>query len=131
MTEHPPSIYDDDFWKDNAPPIDHGGFGMTPVQKSTIDAIVSYIALNGYSPSYDELRDILGFSSKSRAFAVIQELIDMGFLRSKKSKSRSIFPTHRYLKFHKSREIDKLIKEIGLDESIKILSQHIDLKKKN
>ena len=130
MPEHPPSIYDDDFWRDSAPMIDHGGFGMTPVQKKTMDALVSYIAQHGYSPTYEELRILLGQSSKSRTFDVIEDLVDMRLVRRKNNRARSLFPTHKYLKFHKAREIDKIIIRLGYEKSIMALLKYEAAEKK-
>ena len=64
--------------------------GLTPVQRNLLAFLSSYIAESGHAPSYDEMIQALGFASKSRAFNLINNLEERGYIRRLKGKSRSI-----------------------------------------
>jgi repressor LexA len=48
--------------------------GLTPTQKKVYDAIVKFIEVNKYSPSYEELKQILGYRSKAPIHGFIHQL---------------------------------------------------------
>ena len=48
--------------------------GLTPTQKKVYDAIVKFIEANNYSPSYEELKQILGYRSKAPVHGLIHQL---------------------------------------------------------
>ncbi len=64
---------------------------LTPQLKKTLDVIESYmIDSGGVSPSYDEIKDVMGLSSKSAVTRLVNALCERGFLRKKHRRSRSI-----------------------------------------
>ena len=64
--------------------------GLTPTQKKVYDAIVEFIDANNYSPSYEELKQILGYTSKSPIHGFIHQLKRRKWIASQKGASRSI-----------------------------------------
>lgn len=64
--------------------------GLTGPLRDTLNFIRAYIARNGTSPSYDEIRVHLGHASKSCASRLVQELVDRGHITKLDRKSRSI-----------------------------------------
>lgn len=63
---------------------------MNQNQKRCLDFIKGYIASNGYSPSYQEMADYLGFASKSAIFTIIKNLKDEGYIKVTKRGQRNI-----------------------------------------
>lgn len=63
---------------------------MNQNQKRCLDFIRGYIAGNGYSPSYQEMADYLGFASKSAIFTIIKNLKDEGYIEVAKRGQRNI-----------------------------------------
>lgn len=63
---------------------------MNQNQKRCLDFIRGYIASNGYSPSYQEMADYLGFASKSAIFTIIKNLKDEGYIEVAKRGQRNI-----------------------------------------
>jgi len=64
--------------------------GLTPTQKRVYDTIVKFIEANKYSPSYEELKQILGYRSKSPIHGLIHQLKRRKWIASQKGASRSI-----------------------------------------
>ena len=64
--------------------------GLTPTQKKVYDAIVKFIEANEYSPSYEELKQILGYRSKAAIHGFIHQLKRRKWIGSQKGASRSI-----------------------------------------
>jgi len=64
--------------------------GLTPTQKKVYDAIVKFIESNKHSPSYEELKQILGYRSKAPIHWFIYQLKRRNWIGSKKGASRSI-----------------------------------------
>tara|TARA_E500000331_G_C17165668_1_gene673712 strand:+ start:345 stop:551 length:207 start_codon:yes stop_codon:yes gene_type:complete len=63
---------------------------MTPRQKNTLDVITDYINTNGYSPSYDDLKPLLGVASKSGVHRLVMQLVDRNKIKFMKYRARSI-----------------------------------------
>ena len=64
--------------------------GLTPTQKKVYDTIVKFIESNKYSPSYEELKQILGYRSKAPIHGLIHQLKRRKWIKSQKGASRSI-----------------------------------------
>lgn len=59
-------------------------------QKILLDYISNFINTNGYSPSYREIQDALGYTSIATVHLHIHSLIDKGFLRNKFNYGRTL-----------------------------------------
>ncbi|WPY93181.1 hypothetical protein T8T21_08575 [Limimaricola variabilis] len=64
--------------------------GLTPRQKQALDFIRSELTLKGVPPTYEEIREALGLSSKSGVARLIDGLSSRGFITSRKGAMRSI-----------------------------------------
>ena len=65
-------------------------FTLTERQAEAKAFIVDYIARNGNAPSYNEIADALGLSSKSGVHRLMQGLIDRGHIRTIPNSARAI-----------------------------------------
>ena len=90
---------------------------MNQNQKRCLDFIKSYIASNGYSPSYQEMADYLGFASKSAIFTIIKNLKDEGYVEVAKRGQRNI----RLTECQNCKKLEK-----QLDMAIKCLEKYAD-----
>ncbi len=63
---------------------------FTTRQKQLFEFIKSHYAHSGIVPSYDEMRAALGLASKSSVFALIDQLVQKGFIRKSLNKARSL-----------------------------------------
>jgi repressor LexA len=63
---------------------------MTRRQKQALDFIKSFWAANGYAPSYDEIKDHLGLSSKSNVHALVLRLAKRELISMRPCMARSI-----------------------------------------
>lgn len=63
---------------------------MTPKQKKCYDFIANYIAANGYSPSFDEIRAAMGLGSKSGVARLVDELIEQERLYKLRDRARTL-----------------------------------------
>ncbi|MHB1665049.1 MAG: LexA family protein [bacterium] len=63
---------------------------LSKKQKDVLDFITNYIDGRGYSPSYSEIADALGLSSKSTVFKHIQSLTERGFIKNIPGKKRAL-----------------------------------------
>ena len=63
---------------------------MTKRQKQILDFIQSFIAENGYAPSYQEIGDYFGLSSPATIHQHIKALEKKGYLRSDYNAKRSL-----------------------------------------
>lgn len=63
---------------------------VTKNQKITLNFIVKSTKKNGYSPSYREIRDALGYSAVSTVALHVDNLIKAGLLRKDPVKARSL-----------------------------------------
>ena len=65
--------------------------GLTPTQKKVYDLIVNFINSNGFSPSYEELKQLINSNSKSHVHALVHQLKKRGWIDFGKGRNRSIF----------------------------------------
>jgi len=65
-------------------------FGLTVLQRLTLEFIRSRIAECGVSPSYREIRDGIGVKSSSDVARVIAALVDRGHIVKMYGRARSI-----------------------------------------
>ncbi len=64
--------------------------GLTPKQMKFLQVIQGFIDANGYSPSYEELKQLNGMKSKSNVHAYVQGLKRRGYLDDIPYSKRSI-----------------------------------------
>jgi len=65
--------------------------GLTPKQKKVYDIIKAFIKQNGVSPSYEELKQLMGSKSKSHVHSFVHQLINRGWIGRGNGRNRSIF----------------------------------------
>ena len=65
--------------------------GLTPKQKKLYDIIKDFIATNKYSPSYEELKQIIGLRSKSNIHALVHQLVRRHWIGKRNGANRSLF----------------------------------------
>ena len=65
--------------------------GLTPKQKLLYDVIKDFIKFNEYSPSYEELKQLLGSRSKGHIHALIHQLIRRHWVGKRNGANRSLF----------------------------------------
>lgn len=65
-------------------------------QKEVVDFIKKYMSEKGYSPSYAEIGEGLGISSKSTVFKHIKSLKERGFISALDGKKRSLYFTDNF-----------------------------------
>lgn len=64
---------------------------MTPKQKQLLDFIKSYMSeTNGIAPSFDEMTDAIGLSSKSGVHRILTSLEEAGHITRQKNRARRI-----------------------------------------
>jgi repressor LexA len=63
---------------------------LTPKQKNVLEFLQRFIQENGYSPSYQEIANEFGLSSRSTAQKYVERLRDAGFLDSDHNAKRSV-----------------------------------------
>lgn len=71
-------------------PLSRQRHGLTSQQKALLDFIDDFINQNGFSPSYDEMREALGLHSKSGVHMLVKALEERGFIRRLPNRARSI-----------------------------------------
>jgi SOS-response transcriptional repressor LexA len=65
---------------------------MTPKEKKLLDFIGQHIRENGYAPTYQQMADRIGVSSKSHAYRIVDALVFKGRLRrGAKSATRNLY----------------------------------------
>lgn len=64
--------------------------GLTPSQRNCFDAIERHITLHRCAPTYEELRRVLGLSSKGPVAQLIAQLKERGYVTTLPYKERSI-----------------------------------------
>ena len=64
---------------------------LTPRQKKLYDIIKDFIAANKYSPSYEELKQLMGSRSKSHIHALIHQLVRRHWVGKRNGANRSLF----------------------------------------
>lgn len=62
----------------------------TKRQKTLLDFISDFIDKHGYSPSYREIKDGLGYTSLATVSLHVHGLIDRGYLRNKYNYGRTL-----------------------------------------
>ena len=70
-------------------------FGLTPKQAKFLKFLADFIEQNGYSPSYEEMKQILNYKSKSRIHAFVHSLKNRGYVRLIPYMKRSIMITSK------------------------------------
>ena len=68
-------------------------FGLTPKQAKFLRFLANFIDQNGYTPSYEEMKQVLNYQSKSRIHAFVHSLKSRGYLRLIPYMKRSIMIT--------------------------------------
>lgn len=63
---------------------------LTPKQKNVLEFLQRFIQENGYSPSYQEIADAFGLSSRSTAQKYVERLREAGYLDQEPSSKRSV-----------------------------------------
>ncbi len=66
----------------------------TKKQKALLDYIATFIAENGYSPSYREIKDGMNYSSVATVALHINNLVKRGHLVKRDNSARSLEPTN-------------------------------------
>ena len=64
--------------------------GLTPKQAKFLQQIQVFIEKNGYSPSFEEIKQMTGMKSKSNVHAYVQGLKKRGYLDDIPYSKRSI-----------------------------------------
>ena len=65
--------------------------GITPKQAKFLAKIKAFIKANGYSPSYEELKQLIGSKSKSHVHGLVHQLIRRGWIGKGNGRNRSIY----------------------------------------
>lgn len=63
---------------------------LTKKQRDMLDFITEYIVTHDYSPSYQEIAEYFGLSSRATVYQHIQALEDKGYVRAPDKKARSL-----------------------------------------
>ena len=75
--------------------ITEAKMGLTKKQARFLKVIKDFIASNGYSPSYEEMKQVLNYKSKSRIHAFVHSLKKRGYVRLIPYMKRSIIITSK------------------------------------
>ena len=62
--------------------------GITPKQKKLYDIIKDFIKVNKHSPSYEELKQLIGLRSKSNIHALVHHLIKRHWIGKRNGANR-------------------------------------------
>ena len=65
--------------------------GLTPKQMKVYKMIKTFIKANGYSPAYEELKQLIGSKSKSHVHGLVHQLIRRGWIGKGNGRNRSIY----------------------------------------
>jgi len=65
--------------------------GLSPKQKRLYDVIKEFIAANSYSPSYEELKQLMGARSKSHIHRLVHQLVRRHWVGKQNGANRSLF----------------------------------------
>lgn len=65
-------------------------YGLTPRERDCLAAICDYVSRTGTAPAYSELGALLGLSSKSGVYRLVEGLEQRGWIRKLRNKARSI-----------------------------------------
>jgi len=69
--------------------------GLTRLQLDLLGFIESYFAEHKIAPSFDEMRDFAGLSSKEGVFRLVNALEERGFIRRLRKRARAIELVHK------------------------------------
>ena len=75
--------------------IGKDNYGLTPKQAKFLKFLANFIEQNGYSPSYEEMKQVLNYKSKSRIHAFVHSLKSRGYVRLIPYLKRSIIITKK------------------------------------
>src|SRR5438874_6382348 len=102
-----------------SPKLDYGEplMALTRRQKEVMDFLSSFIAKNGYSPSYEEIASGLGLASLATVHKHIQALESKQYLHRSFNHSRSLEVGDRFLTEEKARHGS------GTDSAIPLLGR--------
>lgn len=64
--------------------------GLTPRQRDALRVIKEHIALHDYPPTFDEIREAMGLSSKSGVKRLVDALVERGLIHMRPGRARSI-----------------------------------------
>jgi len=64
--------------------------GLSPKQKVVYDIIAGFIEANGYSPSYEEIKQLIRSNSKSHVHRFVHQLKKRGWIDFGSGRNRSI-----------------------------------------
>jgi|SRR3989338_4938815 len=78
---------------------------LTKKQKDILDFITEYIATHDYSPSYQEIAEYFGLSSRATVYQHIQSLEDKGYVKAPDRKARSLEIVEAYSRLRPSLEL--------------------------
>ena len=70
-------------------------YGLTPKQAKFLKFLANFIDQNGYSPSYEEMKQVLNYNSKSRIHSFVHSLRKRGYVRLLPYMNRSIMITKK------------------------------------
>ncbi len=70
-------------------------YGLTPKQAKFLQFLANFMDQNGYSPSYEEMKQVLNYKSKSRIHAFVHSLKKRGYVRLIPYMKRSIIITSK------------------------------------
>ena len=65
--------------------------GLTPKQEKRFNIIKDFIVVNKYSPSYEELKQLIGLRSKSNILALVHQLMRRHWIGKRNGANRSLF----------------------------------------
>lgn len=63
---------------------------LTRKQRELLDYLGSYIATEGFAPSFEEMKNALGLKSKSGVHRLVEALLERGFVERLPNRARSI-----------------------------------------
>jgi len=70
-------------------------YGLTPKQAKFLKFLANFMDQNGYSPSYEEMKQVLNYKSKSRIHSFVHGLRKRGYVRLIPFMKRSIIITRK------------------------------------
>ena len=70
-------------------------YGLTPKQAKFLKFLANFMDQNGYSPSYEEMKQVVNYKSKSRIHSFVHGLRKRGYVRLIPFMKRSIIITRK------------------------------------
>jgi len=93
---------------------------LTKRQSETFDYVSHYIAMYGYAPSLDELRQRLGLNSVSTAHFLVGKLVEKGYLKKDQQQPRGI-EANVLLPTQKHSSIDEFVNQVFEADCLDVL----------